>query len=272
MIRQKLLLAIVIAQALAMYAQKATPLAFDVASVKPLVFAPNQFAFGTASRESRIQISGNRVTVQGLLAGLVMAAYELRTFELAGTPAWRNATGRHEIYVIEAKAPGDMAPTMDEARQMLQTLLAERFQLKFHRETKDLPAYSLTLPNNRSKLKPSAPNAESKRVPVGRLRAIYSNVSVSELVLQVGSQFDRPLFDKTGLTGGYDFTLEYMPSLAGTVGLSSEQAEAFDRLYPPGEAPLLPVALQQQLGLKVVASKERVDMLVIDHVERPSAN
>ena len=84
MIRQKLLLAIVIAQALAMYAQKATPLAFDVASVKPLVFAPNQFAFGTASRESRIQISGNRVTVQGLLAGLVMAAYELRTFETRG--------------------------------------------------------------------------------------------------------------------------------------------------------------------------------------------
>jgi uncharacterized protein (TIGR03435 family) len=161
---------------------------------------------------------------------------------------------------------------MDDARQMLQTLLAERFELKLHLETKDLPAYSLMLRNNQSKLKPSAPDVESKTVLVGRLRTIYSNVSISELVLRLGSQFDRPLFDKTGLTGGYDFTLECMPSLAGTVGLSPEQAEAFDKLYPPGDAPPLPVALEQQLGLKVVASKERVNILVIDHVERPSAN
>ena len=271
MIRHTLLLTIAIAQVPAINGQKA-PLSFEVASIKPVVFAPNQFAFGTPSRESRIQISGNRVTVQGLLAGLVMAAYQLRTFELAGTPEWRNASGRHEIYVIEAKAPGEIAPTMNEARQMLQTLLAERFQLKFHRETKDLPAYSLTLRNNQSKLKPSTPDVESKTVHVGRLHTIYSNVSMSELVLQVGSQFDRPLFDKTGLTGGYDFTLEYMPSLAGTVSLSPEQSEAFDKLYPPGEAPPLTVALERQLGLRLVASKERVDILMIDHVERPSAN
>jgi hypothetical protein len=74
MVRQAFLLAIAIAHATAIYGQKAAPPAFEVASVKPLVFAPNQFAFGTASRESRIQISGTRVTVQGLLAGLVMAA------------------------------------------------------------------------------------------------------------------------------------------------------------------------------------------------------
>lgn len=272
MARPTLLLAIAIAQAPAIYAQKAAPLAFEVASIKPMVFAPNEFSFGTASRESRIQISGTRVTVRGLLAGIVMAAYQLRTFELAGTPEWRNAAGRHEIYVIEAKAPGDLAPSPDEARQMLQTLLAERFQLKFHRESKDLPAYSLTLRNDQSKLKPGAPDAESKTVRVGRLRAIYSNVSMPELVLQLGPLFDLPLFDRTGLKGGYDFTLEFMPSLPGTASLSPEQVAAFDKEFPPGEAPPLPIALQQQLGLKIVASKERVNILVIDHVERPSPN
>lgn len=126
------------------------PLAFEVASVRPFVFARNQFAFEAPSRESRIQISGTRVSVQGLLSGLLLAAYKLRTFQLTGAPEWRSETGRHQIYVIEAKAPGDRTPTIDEARQMLQTLLAERFQLKFHRETKELPTRSPSAPLHES--------------------------------------------------------------------------------------------------------------------------
>lgn len=251
---------------------KASPLAFEVASVKPHAFARNEFAFGTASRESPIRISGNRVSMQGLLAGLVQAAYKLRTFQVSGAPEWRNESGRHQIYDIEARAPGESAPTMDEVRQMLQTLLAERFQLKFHRETKELPAYDLVVGNNRAKLKPSPPDVESKMARTGRLRMNYTNVSISELVLQIGPQFDRPLFDKTGLQEGYDFALEYMPSLPGTDNMSPEQAAALAQLYPADEAPPLPVALQQQLGLKVVPTKEQVEILVIDHVESPSAN
>ena len=180
---------------------KPSPLAFEVASVKPHAFARNEFAFGTASRESPIRISGSRVTIQGLLAGLLLTAYKLRTFQLEGVPEWRNEKGRNQIYDIEARAPGDRTPTIEEVRQMLQTLLAERFQLKFHRETRELPAYDLVVGNNRAKLKPSAPDAESRMVRIGRLGMNYSNVSISELVLQIGPQFDRPLFDKTGLQG-----------------------------------------------------------------------
>ena len=245
---------------------------FEVASVKPHAFARNEFAFATASRESPIRISGNRVTMQGLVAGLVLAAYKLRTFQVSGAPEWRDETGRNQLYDVEAKAPGDGVPSMDEVRQMLQTLLAERFQLKFHHETKELPAYDLVMGNTPPKLKPSAPDVESKSLSVGRLRTVYTNVSISELVLRIGPQFDRPLFDKTGLEGGYDFALEYMPSLAGTVILSPEAAAAIAELYPADEAPPLPVALRQQLGLKVVPAKERVEILVIDQVERPSAN
>lgn len=251
---------------------KASPLAFEVASIKPHVFARNQFAFGTASRESPIRISGNRVTTQGLLAGLVLTAYKLRTFQVSGAPEWRDETGRNQLYDIEAKAPGEGAPTMDEARQMLQTLLAERFQLKFHRETKELPAYDLVVGNNPAKLKPSAPDVESKTALTSRFRMEFTNIPISELVLRIGSQFDRPLFDRTGLQGGYDFALEYMPSLPSTVNLPPDEAAALAKLYPPDEAPPLPVALHEQLGLKVVSAKEQVEILVIDHVERPSVN
>jgi uncharacterized protein (TIGR03435 family) len=252
---------------------KASPLAFEVASVKLHVFARGQFAFGTADRESAIRISGNRVTTQGLLAGLVMTAYKLRTFQVAGAPVWRDETGRVQLYDIEARAPGDGVPAMDDVRQMLQTLLAERFQLKFHRETKELPVYDLVMGNNPPKLKPSSPDVESKAaLSANRLRMDYTNVSISELVLRIGPQFDRPLFDKTGLQGGYDFTLEYMPSLPSTVNMSPDEAVALAKIYPPDEAPPLPVALQQQLGLKVIPAKEQVEILAIDHVERPSAN
>ncbi len=252
---------------------KASPLAFEVASVKPHVFARGQFAFGTASRESDIRISGNRVTMQGLLAGLVQTAYKLRTFQVSGAPVWRDETGRIQLYDIEARAPGAGMPAMDDVRQMLQTLLAERFQLKFHRETKELPVYDLVVGNNPPKLKPSAPGVESRTaLSANRLRMDYTNVSISELVLRIGPQFDRPLFDKTGLQGGYDFVLEYMPSLPSTVNMSPDEAAALAKIYPADEAPPLPVALQQQLGLKVAPAKEQVEILVIDHVERPSAN
>src|SRR3954470_18278553 len=117
---------------------------------------------------------------------------------------------------------------------MLQTLLADRFQLKFHRETKDLPAYNLVVGNDPPKLKPSAPDAESKTTSTSRFRTVYTSVSISELVLRIAPQFDRPLFDKTGLAGYYDFALEYMPNLPNGVGLSSEEAAAFAKLYPAG--------------------------------------
>ena len=135
----------------------------------------------------------------------MLTAYKLRTFQVSGAPDWRDETGRSQLYDIEARAPGDGAPTTDEVRQMLQTLLAERFQLKFHRETKEMPAYDLVVGNNPPRLKPSAPGVESKTTSTSRLRMDYTNVSISELVIRIGPQFDRPLFDKTGLQEVYDF-------------------------------------------------------------------
>jgi len=201
-----------------------------------------------------------------------MPAYKLRTFQVSGGPEWRDETGRNQLYDIEARVPGTDTPTTDEVRTMLQTLLVERFQLKFHRETKELPTYDLVVGNSPPKMKPSAPEVETKVASTARLRTNYTNVSMSELVLRIGPLFDRPLFDKTDLRGGYDFTLEYMPSLPGGAQMSPEEAAAFAKLYPADDAPPLLVALQQQLGLKVMSAKEQIEILTIDHVERPSTN
>ncbi|MDQ2843162.1 MAG: TIGR03435 family protein, partial [Acidobacteriota bacterium] len=209
-------------------------LAFEVASVKPYAFAKNEFAFGAPFRQSPIRISGNRVAIQGLLSGLVLTAYNLRTFQLSGAPDWRNETGRHQIFDIEAKAPGDSAPTIDEARRMLQALLAKRFQLALHLETRELPVYDLVVDNDGAKLKPSAADVESKTEFAGHLGR-YTDISIPELVLQIGPEFNRPLFDKTGLQGGYDFDLEYMPSLPDGVHMSPEQATAMAKLFPPAK-------------------------------------
>ena len=253
-------------------AQPGSPSAFEVASVKPHELPRGTFAFSGASRESAIKISGNRVTILGTFTGLMLAAYKLRTFQLSGVSTVPDAAGRDQLFDVEARAPGDGAPTLDQAREMLQTLLADRFQLQFHRETKEMSVYDLVTGNNPPKLKPGTPDEESRTEVLTAssqlTRVRYTNVAIPELVIRVASMFDRPLFDKTGLAGGYDFTLEYglRPDAAG---MSAAEAAMF---AGTDEGPSIVTAVQQQLGLKVVPAKEQVENLVIDRVEKPSAN
>jgi uncharacterized protein (TIGR03435 family) len=255
---------------------KAQSPGFEVASVKPHEFPRGSVAFGTTLRESAIRISGNRVTTQGTLTGLVLAAYGLRTFQVSGASTLPDKAEMDQLYDIEARAPGEGVPTIDQVRQMLRTLLADRFQLKFHRETKELPVYDLVIGNNPPKLKPSTPEEETKTdvltASSQSMRLKYTDVAISELVIRIATQFDCPLLDKTGLAGGYDFTLEYTPRRPDTTKLAPEEAAAFARLGPPDEGMSIVAALQQQLGLKVVQAKEQLEILVIDHAERPSAN
>ena len=247
----------------ALWAQPATP-AFEVASVKPLVLAPNQFAFATVAGAG-LRISGNRVTTQGTLLGLVAAAYNVKDFQISGAPKWTDSRNREQLYDIAAKTEGEGTPSMAQVRLMLQTLLADRFQLKLHGEPKVMPVYDLTVDRNGPKMKPSAPDAathtESLSAPLGLYGAKYSNLSLDQLVVRISPNFDRPLLDKTGLRGGYDFTLQYT--------LSNRDLVAADS--PATDRPIF-LELQQQLGLKVVPAKEPVECLLIDHAGKPSEN
>jgi uncharacterized protein (TIGR03435 family) len=169
---------------------------------------------------------------------------------------------------------------------MIQSLLADRFKLTVHRETKELPIYVLTVAKSGSKLHAAAPAAE-ENIPLGppmpdgpqANHSIRMNgrgdLSVMAQNLDrfadlLSHQLGRPVINKTGLTGDVDFTLRWTPDDGRGQMPGGQPPEA----APPAEAngPSLFTALQEQLGLKLESQKGPVETIVIDHVERPSEN
>jgi uncharacterized protein (TIGR03435 family) len=207
---------------------------------------------------------------------LIMAAYDLRPFQISGSPATLpDRSGQDQVYDVEAVAPGQAVPDLEQVRPMLQTLLADRFRLRFHPDTKELAAYDLVTGDGPLKFKPSAPGAESKTEQLlpptpGVIGMRLTNVTMAELVIRIAPQFDLPLFDKTGLAGGYDFTLAY-GFRPRTDQMQPAEAAALEKLPPP-DGPPITVALREQMGLRVVKAKEQVGILVIDRAEGPSPN
>jgi uncharacterized protein (TIGR03435 family) len=139
--------------------------AFEVASVKTNELPPGTFRFATQSSVPAIKISGNRVTTQGSLLGLAAAAYNLRAFQIFGAPRWTDKRGGDQVFDIAAKTEGDGTPSLGQVRQMLRTLLADRFQLKLHRETKELLVYDLVVAKNGPKLRESSGDGSPHRLP-----------------------------------------------------------------------------------------------------------
>jgi uncharacterized protein (TIGR03435 family) len=204
---------------------------------------------------------------------LVGASYGLEPFQVSQSKEWADNWATSEVYEIDARAPGDAIPTLVQVREMTQTLLAERFQLKVSRRSQVMPVYNLVVAPGGPKLKPtafadSAPRTKDEGSTGAHLRLRCLNFSVSDLVEAVRRQFDRPLLDKTGLTGGFDFSLDYIAQIPG---MTADVAAAMDL---PDQEPGLPIvtSLREQLGLRVVPAREQAEILVIDHAERPSAN
>jgi uncharacterized protein (TIGR03435 family) len=238
---------------------------FEVASVRPhaTVLVPGEGGSRSAGFPG-LSISGTRVTVTQTVTGLIMEAYAVRENQISGGPDWiSHASGGvgANFYDISAKAPGDRTPTGDEVQQMLQTLLADRFRLKLHREMKDLPIYALVTGKNGPKLKE---NTGDRSVGGGggggvglKVRIARTGASTADLALLLSNYADRPVVDQTGLTGYYDFTLEFDRD-NGARG-------------PAGGASIF-TAIQEQLGLKLEAVKQSIELLVVEHVEKPSEN
>jgi uncharacterized protein (TIGR03435 family) len=146
---------------------------------------------------------------------------------------------------------------------MLQSLLADRFKLKVHHETRPLSVYALVAGKSGPKFKPSTPEEPSVgRFNVnGRIETMtFTTVSMDDLAdALTGSYSDRPIIDKTGLTGNYDIKLEATPQSRIT------------RDPQPADLSIF-TAVQEQLGLKLEPTKAPVDVLVVDHIEKPSEN
>jgi len=231
-------------------------LAFEVATVKP---SP------AGARGGGIRpLPGGQTYIACNIPLRVMIAlmYHVTDSQISGGPDWINT----ERYDVEAKA--EHPASLEELHEMFQTLLTDRFKLRFHRETKELPAYVLTVDRSGPKLKLNE-SPEQFEIPVkgppGKM--VGERVSMSHLSWILAQILNRPVVDKTGLDRYYDFTLEWSPE--PPPGL----AAADGREPPPdGKGPTIFTALREQLGLKLDSQKGPVDVFVIDHVERSSEN
>jgi uncharacterized protein (TIGR03435 family) len=238
--------------------------AFEVATVK----LSNSEA--AAGRYIRMQSTNRFVARNCPLKVLISGAYNLSPQAISGGPSWIDS----DRYEILAQSPGNVRPTLDEQMKMLRKLLQERFNLTFHRATKELAVYALTIAKNGPRLKDTtlSPDASPEGPPplvfvispgAGRLPGRYATTAELASVLQRAA-LDRPVVDQTGLTGRYDFDLEF-----------STDESIFGGALPKGNdqtKPNLFTALQEQLGLKLEARKGPVDTLVIETISRPSEN
>ena len=249
-----LIVALLLSLAITTAAQN-QPLAFEVASVKEHVFDGRGGGFlGT-------RISGSLVTVSiSTLKRLIQNAYQVQEYQVVGGPAWVN--DNRPAYDITARAPAGLTPTPDQARQMLQTLFAERFKLTLHHETREMQGYVLSIGKNGSKLKPTAGDSSGSRLAMGAVRSMHStNMAISQLIATIRGEVNGPVEDQTGLEGRYDFQLEWIAD-----PLQSTAADT------NGAAADLFTALQEQLGLKLEPMKTKVEVLIIDHAEKPLEN
>jgi len=231
--------------------------AFEVASVKPR--SPD-------GRGMNIQIApgGRFAATNASLRLLLKTAYGMRDFQISGAPAWFDS----DRYDIVAKAESE--PNVSEARirLMLQGLLADRFKLELRREKKEMTVYSMVIGKNGSKLKEVKPDGDDmnrgvRLKGIGRVTGVTASTSqlaeaLSDIALNGEHIVDRPVIDRTGLTGTYDFTLAWTPEHGGA--------------SPELSGPSIFTAVQEQLGLRLVEQKSPVEIFVIDHVAKASVN
>jgi uncharacterized protein (TIGR03435 family) len=227
--------------------------------------------------------------MMGVTFKMLMAhAYAVRDFQIIGGPAWITS----ERYDIQAKAEDGRVPASTGMRDptvpagmsfLIQSLLDDRFQLKMHHETRDLPVYELAVARGGSKLQlsadqsPSAPDTQERgslfirRIPAGwTLQA--TAVPLSTLISALSNQMGTPIVDKSNLKPGlYDVSLQWAPDRTPAEGVLDLVGNRVPVLDDPQERPIFG-AIQEQLGLRLVSAKGRVEVLVIDAVQKPSAN
>jgi uncharacterized protein (TIGR03435 family) len=229
---------------------------FEVASIKPS---------DPANPQKSSNLRGDRLVATNYsLRNLIQIGWNVRSFEVLGGPAWLDS----EKYNVDAKpaVPLDMfgppAEGIDKVRLMVQSLLADRFKLRLHTETREMSVYFLVVGRNGVKLKRTADavGPGTSMHDAGRGRFVATQIDMRMLAQnELGGEVGVPVIDKTNLSGAYDLTLEWNPD---------DEASG----PPPGASPSIFTAIQEQLGLKLEAGKGPVEILHVDHAERASDN
>jgi uncharacterized protein (TIGR03435 family) len=233
---------------------------FAVATIKPSDPNSRRRGFGIQP--------GQFSTFNTSLLSLITFSWGVQNKQVIGGPAWINS----EQYDIVGRPDGEGQPNEQQWKVMIQKLLAERFHLVFHRETRELSVYALTVAKDGQKLTPSTGQINDLHNmsfgPLGKLAA--RNATMVDLARSIeDTVLDRPILDRTGITGRYDFTLNWLPD-----------EFQFAEFRVPGGA-VFPenkdgvdifTAIQQQLGLKLEPTRAQAEVMIVDRAEKPSAN
>ena len=251
-------------------------LTFDVASIKPT--NPD-----TQGGFIRFMPGGGLNMTNIPLQAMITFAYDVRDFQVSGGPGWVgterfDVMARPEHAVAESledvakMTDGQRKTVRDQMAERLRALLADRFQLVVHKETKEQPIYALVMSKSGAKLK-EAKVVEGARQGMsmnrGRLEAMAAPMEM--LGATLSNVTGRPVVDKTGLTGKYDFVLEWTPD-AGADARAQGFGDGINEPAPAPGGPTIFTALQEQLGLRLESQKGPVQNIVIDRVEKPSEN
>lgn len=199
---------------------------------------------------------------------LIQKGFHVKDFQISGGPGW---VGTERYDIVAKTESADISD--DDLWLLLQPLLTDRFKLKFHLETKQLPVYSLVIAKGGPKMKLHNGDDEPMvkgRISSGKATLETTKISMKKLADVLGDDVDRTVVDNTGLKGGYDFKLEWAQDHPGEDPGSSILGTLQESLGISG--PSVFTAVQEQLGLKLESAKGPVRIIVIDSVERASAN
>jgi uncharacterized protein (TIGR03435 family) len=240
------LLAVVGALAVSSSVRGQSPTSFEIVSIRRNL---------NGGLNTQINTSGERFTVSnGSVKTLIRNAYDVLSFQLNGGPRWLDT----DMYDIVATTGVNETISPEQLKLLLRNLLADRFQLKVHWETREATVYALVLDKNGRKFKEGSdgekPGINTRKGP-GEAQMRGTNQPISILASNLGNQLGRFVLDKTGLAGLYDWLLVWDPDPA-----------------PDSTNPSILTAVQQQLGLKLESQKGPMEMLVIDSAEKASEN
>lgn len=233
---------------------------FEVATIKPS--KPDQPGKAFLVRGGRFK------TINTTMVDLISFAYNVQQKQIVGGPEWTSSAK----FDIDAQPDVPGSPNQVQLKTMIQKLLADRFQLKFHRDKKEMSAYVLTVAKDGPKLKKS--QGDPKGLPGLFFRGLgvltVTNATMGEFTqLMQSAVLDRPVVDHTALQDRWDFLLKWTPDESQFGGMGVKVPPPSDAADAP---PPLFTALPEQLGLKLDSGKAAVEVLVLDHVEKPSAN
>jgi uncharacterized protein (TIGR03435 family) len=230
-------------------------LVFDAASVKP----SNPGDIGGSTFQ--FTPGGGLKITNGTLRDIIETAYSVRDFQILGGPGWLNSR-RYDV--LAKSAPGSAQNAVAETRLKLQMLLAQRFRLTIHRETRDLPEYALVIAKSGAKLiDGEAPISEQSpagiRAGCGQITGTMA--SMASLAVYLERQLRRPVVDRTQLSGKYNFQFEWTPDSGPCPGDSVSS-----------DGPSIFTAIEEKLGLMLESAKGPVEVIVVDRAEKADEN